>query len=315
MTSVGTIIGGGFAVIRNHPGAVAVWTLIHMALALATFALMRWQMSSMGLTGSEAPSPDQIMQATMAFIIPSQLLNFVVWITGVIIACAAYRLVLRPHEPGVAGIRVGMDEVRVFGTGLILSIGFGVIFFVVLLVGMMVALATGLMVGGGDTGMGVGAAVIFALVIVAVVAAIFAFIRLSLALPLTFARRRIGIDESWSLTRGHFWTLFAAYLVIGLIVIVVGIAASIPFLSIFYQTIVEMMQNPAAAQELQQRQMAAMFDMSWLTMIGLALLSGISQAITAALTGGATATAARALLTDAGIMLEGDAESAAAIFE
>ena len=41
--------------------------------------------------------------------------------------------------------------------------------------------------------------------------AVFVVVRLSLAPVATFAERRLVVFESWSLTRGHFWQLFAAY--------------------------------------------------------------------------------------------------------
>ncbi|MEZ0244385.1 MAG: hypothetical protein ACAH11_13495 [Sphingomonas sp.] len=311
MTSVSTIIGGGFALIRNHPRAVAIWALIHIVTGLATQFLMRAQIQSMGLLDGGAPDPEAVIRS-MGWMIPTQILNFAVWVMSIVIACAAYRLVLRPREPGYAGMRIGMDEVRVFGTGLILVIAVTVVLFVAMLLGMMIALATGAFVRDSA---GIAGLVIALLVIALLVGSIFVWVRLSVALPLTFALRKIGIDDSWKLTRGHFWTLFAAYLVIGLIVIVAALAVSFPYLAVVLQSVRDIAYNPGAAEEIQRQQMLALFGGSWWMMLGLTVLGGIAQALIAALTNGATATAARTLLADAGIVLEDDAEAQAAIFE
>lgn len=315
MTTVGTIIGGGFRLIRERPGAVAVWAVIFTVIGFATRAAMLWQFRSMGLL--EGGSPGAVnpfgMLATMA---PVQILNFCVWVITVLLTCAAYRLVLRPREPGFAGIRVGMDEVRVFGVGFILLIGACIVMFVAILLVMIIAFASGMFTQGPS---GIPLAIMGLLILVVIGGAIFVWVRLSLSLPLTFAHHRIGIDESWSLTRGHFWTLFFAYVVIGLIVLALAIVSTLPMIEGMIAGMREMMQqaatNPEAVEQAQARQMQALFDVPLPMMIVLTVGGGIAQALILALGSGATATAARSLLLDSGEVLEDDAESTAAIFE
>ncbi len=313
MVDIGTIIGGGFKLIRQRPGSVAIWALIFAAMAVATQMMVMMQMRSMGVldgTPDAVPNP----AAMMTWMVPTQLLNFAVWIVTVVLGCAVYRSILRPSEGGFAGMRIGMDEVRVFGTGLILFIAVCIVMVVAMLLAVFVGLGLGLF-APGQSGPGMGVAVIGLLMLVLFLGSIFLWVRLSLALPLTFATRRIGIDQSWSLTRGHFWTLFLAYLVIAIITMVVGILVALPYLGAIFGVMAEAMRNPASAQQAQAHMMAAMFDRPLPILIGLAVLGGIAQALILAIGTGATATAARELLLANGEVLEDDADSVAAVFD
>lgn len=121
-----------------------------------------------------------------------------------IITVAVYRLVLRPEEGGVAWLKLGADEWRQF---LVLLIQF-LVFLGIYAVGfgLILALSLALKALGGFIG---GLALFIALVFVGV--------RLSLAGPLTFDKRKVNVFGSWKLTQGRFWALFASYLIPGLI--------------------------------------------------------------------------------------------------
>jgi hypothetical protein len=167
----------------------------------------------------------------------------------------------------------------------------------------------------GESGPGVGAVVALLLMLVLFCGGIFIWVRLSLTLPITFATARIGIDRSWALTRGHFWTLFVAFLVVGIICGVIGGLLILPYLGIFAQMMTDAMHDPASAQQAQARMMQVMFNRPLPLLIGMAALGGIAQALILAIGTGATATAARQLLIADGEVFEDDVDSTAAIFE
>jgi membrane-anchored glycerophosphoryl diester phosphodiesterase (GDPDase) len=120
-------------------------------------------------------------------------------------------------------------------------------------------------------------------------------VRLSLAFPLTLLRREIVIGESWRLTRGRFWTLFGAYLVIFVLVTALSVAATFATSGSYFIDIFRNMTDPAAMQRIMAAQLARQAGgIGAMTVLGW-LLSAAAGALTIALGGGALATAARAL--------------------
>jgi hypothetical protein len=84
------------------------------------------------------------------------------------------------------------------------------------------------------------AAEIFALGVLVYVA-----IRMSLAAVITFDRGRLAIFDSWTATRGQFWTLFGAYVLALCCVFVVALLALVVFFTL--STIVMMAMGGGAA--------------------------------------------------------------------
>jgi len=128
-------------------------------------------------------------------------------------------------------------------------------------------------------------------------ATIYAEVRLSLAFPLTFVRRNFVIGEAWRLTKGRFWTLFGAYFVIWLLVMVlmailVGLAVA-PFFSELAQG----GNTPEAARLAFQHEMEQ-FARVDAANVGFALGGALVSGLAIALFGGAVAIAARDLLPD-----------------
>ena len=153
------------------------------------------------LNGAETLSPRQFLDA-MTLAAPVLLLALAVIS---IMAAAVYRLIFRHADANFGYVRLGADELRLMAVSVIcflLLIGsvvaatvvIGLIFVVLSLAFPNILLLAPL----------VGTIGIFA-------AAAITFVRLSLAPAATFAEQRLVIFESWTLTRGHFWGLFAAY--------------------------------------------------------------------------------------------------------
>jgi hypothetical protein len=114
-------------------------------------------------------------------------------IQGLIVA-ALYRMRLRPGEaPGLYYLRISKDEGRLLGLWLVMTVAFVALMMAGFLLLRALEPVSGLAVGAGTL------AYLALLVWLA--------IRFSLAGPANFATGRLGLADSWRLTKGRFWAL------------------------------------------------------------------------------------------------------------
>ena len=111
-----------------------------------------------------------------------------------VVLAALYRMLLRPDgTPGAFYLRISRDEVRLFGLWMVILIA-----FMCLITAGFLAVRWLSQFGGLAALLGT----------VAFVSAMFwLWMRTSLAGPANFATQRLGLAESWRLTRGRFWAL------------------------------------------------------------------------------------------------------------
>ncbi|MGZ8997572.1 MAG: hypothetical protein ACXW2T_01825, partial [Allosphingosinicella sp.] len=244
MISAGSVLEGAFGLIRDHPAAVAVWGLIYLAAVAGTSLAIQPLLAG-------ATDPEAIAANMESMFGQLMLFQFGFFILFVAMWTAAQRAILRPSQEGIAFIRFGMDEVRM----LILMIVLGIIFYVGLLIAIvaitLVAVA-GYAAGGAVVAVpiaAIGAVLSFGIVI-------WLQVRLSLAFPLTLLREEIVIGESWRLTKGRFWPLFGAYLVIFMLIFALSIAASFATTGSYLIEIIQNMKDPVALQRVMEAQMA-----------------------------------------------------------
>ncbi|MDH7975544.1 hypothetical protein QH494_25440 [Sphingomonas sp. AR_OL41] len=289
MLTFGSIINGAFRHFRERPLAVlgwsAVYTVIMFAYTLVMMPTMARQMA--GMQNGAAPPA----LGMLGMLLPFYLIILVV--TLVLIA-ASLRTILRPGEDSLLGLRLGMDELRLLGLFVILGIGF----FIVAVVGALIVAAIGgvfAMALGGSRG-GLGLAVVPLLILAFYGALVFLMVRLSLVSALTISRRKIIIGESWRLTKGHFWRLFGAYFVLGVMLFIlymvvltftIGPVLAQAFSHGFSQQAIQ-----AFSQLQMQSQLGGLSLLTILSAIGNGLLVGLSYAIW----GGAAATATQDLI-------------------
>jgi hypothetical protein len=216
----------GFRVVRRHPMALVFWAVFYalivgLALALAGGSLIGLMGAAEQLETSGATSPDAFMPvlgayaAVLIVVIPLSL------IASAMIYAAVSRAVLRPAESAFGYLRLGMDEVRV----LVVSI---VLFFAFMLVITIVSVLIGVVGGIASAAeMPWLWLVVVLLALGAAALVIWLAVRLSLAIPITMAERRIAIFDSFAVTKGRFWPLLGMALLASVMSIVVSLLGSL----------------------------------------------------------------------------------------
>jgi hypothetical protein len=222
--SASEAIGSGFRLIGRTPWVLLAWALAYLLLMLPQFAVLAGSgphlfglFQAMAKAPPGAPPDPGQMMALQQQMIGVQAVG---WLTAIVVntllMAAVYRAVLEPQARGWAYLRLGAAE-------LWLGLMFLVLMFLLML--MMFALIIPLAIGGGIMAAaahgapGASGGLVFGLAAAAgVVAIVWVFLRLSLALPLSFAERRFLLFESWALTRGHALKIFAVAIAVVVIV-------------------------------------------------------------------------------------------------
>lgn len=288
MVTMGKILEGAFGIFREHLSAVAIWGGIYLAGNIAILLAMQPMMGQM-MSPEFAADPAAITRVMG----PVYLLNFLLIIVGIVLYAAAMRSVLRPNAGGIAFLRLGMDELRLFA----LIIVFGI---VALVIGTLFGLMLGVFVGGvAMASESVALTVVVTIVVGLAVFALWLFltIRLSLAFPLTLHRERFVIGEAWRLSRGRFWTLFGSAFVVVIIGGFLSMAVGIFSMGSYFADLAGAFGNPGAANQVVERQAAMMSGFSTM-MIFQSIGGGVVAAVWVTLSGGSAATATRLILAE-----------------
>lgn len=200
----------GFAVIRRHPDALALWGLYF--LTMVVFA--SWLTASLAPGGGPDEAAVGLIQRGLTTWTGQLLAAAVLFLANVVLSCAVYRAILRRDEPGFLFLKLGADEIRVLVVQAVLWLLTLLVQLAFAYMGMLTALAAALAGGRAlkpEAAMAVGLAA--PVLIVGVFALyIWASVRLSLTLPMTFAERKIGFAAAWRLSQRHVWAMFFTYL-------------------------------------------------------------------------------------------------------
>lgn len=240
--SIGEAVGSGFDLIFRRPLSVLAWGAVYIILlAIPVGAVFAWlgpsffsELQTMaaqqkaGAIGSPADLSHAFrMQARMMQIQALFLLGALP--AQAVLQAAIFRSVLEPKDTAFASLRVGGRE----GWLLLLILAFEVMLYVIAVVSAVVFLLIGAAVAAAFLSVAalkpwVGPA----LIVVALgwgATLIWIVLRLSLAGPLTFAEREFRLFESWKLTKGQSWKLFA----LALILLIVSIAIAVAIVLLF----------------------------------------------------------------------------------
>jgi len=223
----------GFRLVRRHPVAVVFWSLAYLVI----FALL---FGAFGAGLAEVMAAAKAIEDSNDFTVSSfqslaEAYGTFVWlmiplslVMGGILNAAVARAVLTPGDSAFGYLRLGADELRVIAVTLVL----GLVMTAVAMVGFGVA--------GGMAGLAAAIGqnalylpmVLIGLATVAVL--VWLALRLSLAVPITLAEKRIAPFASFALTKGKSLPLlgmaiiaFVMSLLIGLLVDIIGTPATL----------------------------------------------------------------------------------------
>jgi hypothetical protein len=238
-------LGEGFKLIAREPLPVLAWGLVTLVAALvpalAYFAMAGSEMTDFyaevlkGAAEGDAAVPPSPNFAAAGLV---QLLQWVAaLVSGAVVYAAVFRAVLRPEEKGFARMRFGMDELYV---GIVMVVL--VVLLIILLIAGAIVFAIPVGIGfavAGDSGGGAPLAGLTLLVILgAMIGIAVLYSRFGMAMPMTFAERRIRIFEAWTFTKGYSGQLLIMVflqimILVGIYVaaiIAIGIAAAGTFI-------------------------------------------------------------------------------------
>ena len=289
MLTVGKIVGGAFGLVKDRPLSVLVWGLLYMGAMVAMGLAMGPMFGAISLASQDAMAAVEQMNRMFGVIL---LLEFGMLVLFVVLFTATQRAVLRPEQGGLAYMRLGMDELKMFALAFALIIAFYIGMIVLMLV--LVLIAAALAVATGPAGAAISAVVM----ICGLIAAILWFqVRVSLMFPMTLMTGNIAIGEGWRLSRGRFWTLFGGLFVINLIIVAMWIAVVTVTMGPYFAALMNAGNDPVAMQQAMQAEMLQLYALTPQSILRLALMS-LAGSLGLALYGGAIATAAKELTLD-----------------
>ncbi|WP_313539499.1 hypothetical protein [Sphingomonas sp.] len=228
---VGSILGGAFRLLRQHPLAVLVWAILYL-VGIFAIGLLRILIAPV--------DPENVAGALGAALLSQGLALALV----AVLITAATRATLHPYKRGACYLRLAANELRVFALLVLLTIATMVATFLLTLVNGFLLGLLGWLLPAATTGW-LGAALLLA----ELAGLIFVQVRLSIALPLTYLYEAITVDEAWAQSRGHFWPIFGAFAALALLIALAGLALLAAF---FLPILATLIQTGANAQALME---------------------------------------------------------------
>lgn len=215
----------GFRIARRRPSTMLWWALAYVVMlglpvALAAPSIASLMATTEALQSSSQPSMEDIRALSSAYLSMAGWFLVPAIVIGTMLNAAVVRSVLEPGRSAFGYLRLGMDEVRVFVVSLVIGIV------------TMIAMTVLCCIAGVVVGFAANGYPLLWLAFVAIVLGIIAVfallaVRLSLAIPITVAERRIAPFASWGLTKGRFWPLLGLALLAGVLSIVVSLLSGI----------------------------------------------------------------------------------------
>lgn len=189
-------------------------------------------------------------------------------ISSAMIYAAVSRAVLRPGESAFGYLRLGMDEVRVLVVSVVL---FLVITVVMVVLSGIIGVVIGMTVAAEAPAMWL---LVVLLVLAAIALLVWLLVRLSLAIPITMAERRIAIFDSFAVTKGRFWPLLGMALLAWVMSIVVNLLGSLVAMPLQLAT-----GGLTGLADLDGQNLPAILQAAWPAIVGWIVINAILYAL------------------------------------
>jgi hypothetical protein len=281
--SAGAAAFHGFGLIKRDPQTFLGVVLLLFVYVLGALALLVGPyIAFFEVAMSEPEDPTVALSALGGFFSALGLYVLLcVLVFALLLGAANRALVFGSSKGWVLGLKLGMDEVRVI---LVSIVGY----FLILLP-YLGAVIVSAVIGGvltATTQNPAGMLVIVLGYIVGIVLMIWVGVRLSFAGPATVGEKRFIIFESWSMTKGKFWTLFLAYLILYAIILVIELVVFFVGFGVFMSSLaadpagLERFEDPEVVIELVRG-----FSLGPAVIVGCALYAVIAAFFYAAFLG------------------------------
>ena len=213
----------GFCLTRRAPKALLAWALAYGVFFTLFFLVAAPHLVTVmslvtALEGNSNPSIEEIqplMQAYGAMFAWGMPLAI---LFGAVLNTAIARSVIRPDDKQFGYLRVGKAELRVLAVNLIVAVITGlaamVVFAVVSVIAAIAITVPALWL------------VVVLLSLAGLALIIWLTVRLSLAVPITFAEGRIAVKESFAMTRGVFWPMLGMAIIAWIMALLVALLGS-----------------------------------------------------------------------------------------
>jgi hypothetical protein len=225
--SITEALGVGTGLIARKPLAVLAWGVLPVVVFVPLLLLFAGTLIGIIAAASRAGADQSaiaasIMPAIGGLFLFVLLAIVLAWVVSAMISGAAYRAVLHPEQSGFAYLRFGSQELWLMAVAFVM----GLVFFGIGLALAIPQAIVNLAMLNSGVGARVAAVVLFTLVREAIT--IWIWLRLSMALPMTFAQSKFQLFESWAMTRGHTLQLLG----FGVLAIVILTAVNIVVLCV-----------------------------------------------------------------------------------
>lgn len=221
---------------RERSGVLTTITIAYIVIAVAIFGVFGWLnygtfVDYFTWATEMSANPGQMMQppASVIALGPMMLLlQIFYYIIAAAYEASCLRWMIRGETGGILGFSFGADTWRVYFTYWIwffLAIAIGIGMFVVFgsVIGSMFAFGA----AGGDTSNAGGMVIVAPLLFLVVFCVlIYISVRLAPAAATSVARNRFAFFDAWKVTRGRFWALFGAFVLLFLMYFVAYVVLS-----------------------------------------------------------------------------------------
>jgi hypothetical protein len=201
----------GFRFVRERPATLLVWAAYLLVVVGLAWVAMR-DIGGEALTSlviavqGSNPDPNQLAKLAQQAAPASLFADLLITIFGAVLVTAILRVRLTPGTHPWGGLKLGGDELRMLGATLLV---------------LVVVFGLSMMIGTVADLLGLVGAPPFVPIVLGLLLILAVQVRLSLVGVISQSEGRISLPRSIQLTKGLFWRLVGAYVVLAAITLVI----------------------------------------------------------------------------------------------